>query len=93
MRERTEGEAMTIKIDAPQGWYDADVDLPRRIAVYSFGNRVWKDQTKVRIVRESDWRRIMAVVRAAVDETEDLPCTTLLNHRVRALRKHLEKKP
>jgi hypothetical protein len=79
---------MTIKIDAPQGWYDADVDLPRRIAVYYFGKRVWKDQAKARIVRESDWRRIMSVVRAADNQAGH----SSVEGSLMALRKHLEKK-
>jgi len=84
---------VSIKINAPQGWYDADVDLPRRIAVYSFGNRVWKDQTRVRIVRESDWRRIMSVVNevaAGIDGGHYMGGHVA--QKIDALRKHVEKR-
>jgi len=51
------GEAMTIKIKAPKAWLLED-------DFRFYGNRVSSEEQSYRIVRESDWRKLMALVKA-----------------------------
>ena len=77
---------MSIKIDAPRAWAWDDAD-GRHASPYD-------DGVPSRIVRESDWRRVMAVVRAA---EQDALARTFRQHdqtpsALNVLRKHLEKR-
>ena len=75
---------MTIKIDAPKLWSDAEEDG------FLYGRKP-TDSAKghwVRTVRESDWRKVMAVVGAADRCGSCCPVTEPMN----ALRKHLSKR-
>jgi len=71
---------VTIKIDAPKSRYGDVADgLP--------------NQTRVRIVREADWRRIMAVVNevaAGIDVGHYMGGHVA--QKIDALRKHVEKR-
>ena len=54
---------MTIRINAPRSWYDnVACGVPNAIKTG------WPNNTRVRIIRESDWRKIVAVVKAADKE-------------------------
>ena len=74
---------MTIKIDAPKVYAPDDLASAWKRKESSI-EKPW------RLVRESDWRRIMAVLRAAEDELLD--GQGLTHNAVVALRKHLEKR-
>ena len=85
---------MAIKIDAPRAWANPSDD-----------GKIWPDfvgpdqeagDFAVRIVRESDWRKIMAVVKS-VDEAqgptnEFLYGDEFVLDAIIALRKHLRKR-
>ena len=80
---------MSIKIDAPRVWLyrRKDGSVTGDSEVVSFDTPT----EYLRAVRESDWRKIMAVVRDASD-MDQAGGLADLRHSVRALRKHLEKR-
>ena len=50
---------MTIKIRAPKAWEYPDGTVSKQ--------SIWDGERRVRIVRESDWRKLMALVKAVDD--------------------------
>ena len=80
---------MSIRIDAPRVWLyrRKDGSVTGDSEVVSFDTPT----EYLRAVRESDWRKIMAVVRDASD-MDQAGGLADLRHSVRALRKHLEKR-
>ena len=79
---------MSSRIDAPKAWSSIQDGKVVNLAGPEKGYRGY---VPVRIVRESDWRKIMAVVRDASD-MDQAGGLADLRHSVRALRKHLEKR-
>ena len=73
-----------MKIDAPKAWDSIENGKLLNLAGPEKGYRGY---VPVRIVRESDWRKIMAVMRAAEAWGMDD-----VGEAVNALRKHLAKK-
>jgi len=54
---------MPIRIDAPRAWGWENCD--GKLCPCSHANDIWGTATRVRILRESDYRKLLAVVRAA----------------------------
>ena len=84
--------AMTIKIDAPRAYTDT---VAGKLCPWAkqpndrYTLRYNEPDVPVRIVRERDWRRVMAVVKAA-DQAQSKSIGTL--DALVALRKHLERR-
>ena len=81
-----------MKIDAPKAW--SSEDEKGKLVDLAGAEKGYRGFVPVRIVRESDWRRIMAVVRAADNATDPdgnwlHPQVTLIGDAVVTLRKHL----
>jgi hypothetical protein len=54
---------MTIKIRAPKAWEYPDGTVSKQ--------SIWDGERPVRIVRESDWRKLMALVKAVEAYCDD----------------------
>lgn len=74
-----------IKIDAPRSWYDSVCDgIPHKLG------RKWKNDIAVRVIRESDWRKVMALVNEVAAGIEyGHHMGGKVAERLEALRKHL----